>query len=146
MFCEGISQEDINFQKLISLKEFGVQYISYGLEISPGKLVYFFSNYSWGSDYFKNRFFLSDPLIKVGKLVQEHPIMWESVPIETKEQKNIMESRFGLCSIESGISFTRKRNNMFEVIAIGSKTDSSIILKNKFSLITSFCDDIYKNI
>lgn len=118
MECIKINKNRLNvIQDLLKSKN--IEYLSYGVQENHEPLKAFFSHEYWGDIYNNNGFYKNDPLVQAAKCLNNSIIPWDMVPISNQVQNQIMLRRLSLCNITSGVTCSIKKNNTFEIIALG---------------------------
>lgn len=108
---------------LVQLKKSGITYYSYGIQNRETVIVGFFSNNEWGSRYSECKLVERDPLVCVGKKLKNMILPWHTLQMDNENQYKVMCDRYKTCSLKSGLSFVRKDDGLFEIVAVGSCKD-----------------------
>lgn len=134
-------------EKIKQMNQCHFAYVSIGYQRSIDTDMFgCFTNSDWMNHYNEEKLYNYDPLLEAGDKLRNQPIPWNGLSLCTKKKALVMNLRYELAHINTGITIcTSTKNGIKRVLAIGDCGDEySMLQKYEHSqpLFNSFYHEI----
>ncbi len=134
-------------EKIHQMNKYNFSYISIGYQRSiHADMFGCFTNGAWMAHYNEEKLYKHDPLLEAGETLRDQPIPWNGLSLCTKKKASVMNLRYELAHINTGITIcTTIRNGGRRVLAVGDCCDDREMLE-KYQASLSLFNEFYKEV
>ena len=134
-------------EKIQQMNQCYFSYISIGYQRSTYSDIFgCFTNSAWMTHYNEEKLYKHDPLLEAGEKLRNQPIPWNGLSLGTKKKASVMNLRYELAHINTGITIcTTTKNGIKRVLAVGDCSDETLFFY-KYQTSLPLFNDFYKEL
>ena len=127
-------------EKINQMNRCDFSYVSIGYQHSGNADIFgCFINHDWMIHYANEKLYKDDPLLEASDKFKNQPIPWNSLCLGTKKKVSVMNMRYALAHINTGITISSTTNNgVKRVLAVGDCCNENLIFEKYINSLPLF--------
>ena len=132
-------------EKIKEMNHYGFEYMSIGYQRSiRSNLFGYFVNNAWMHCYYDEKLYKDDPLLEASDILKDQPILWNALSLGTKKKASIMNLRYEVVGIRTGITLcTTTTTGIKRILAVGDMCDEQQMFEKYHASLPLF-NECYK--